>query len=185
MIFLSPSRPKPHPRGPDLTRLRILAALLAVPQGDGLDALRDLRPYAPWLGAAIVELEGIALGAWQGEHTHLFVSGFPTTPCPPFESAYRHGQMGGTAVAELASLYRRAGLHATGAPADYLGTLLECAALLEERGDPQRLLPELWQNHLQRWLPRFAQDLQTHSALLLYRLLGFELARLTEDIPHG
>lgn len=155
-----------------------------MPQEDALAALGELEPFAPWLAPAIAELEGVPLAQWQGEHTRLFVSGYPTTPCPPFESAYRHGQMGGTAAEELASLYQRAGLAATGAPADYLGTLLECAALLEAQGDPQRLLPELWSEHLLRWLPRFAQDLQTHSGLLLYRLLGAELSRLAEGPSH-
>lgn len=165
--------------------LRTLAALLAVPDDDGLEVLRDLLPLAPWLGPAIAELEVTPLAEWQGEHTRLFVSGYPTTPCPPFESAYRQGQMGGGAAADLAILYRRAGLEATGAPADFLGTLLECAALLEEQGDPGHLLPELWSAHLLRWLPRFAQDLQTHSALQLYRLLGAELTRLAEIAYHA
>jgi putative dimethyl sulfoxide reductase chaperone len=167
-----------------LTPLHILAALLAVPEDDGLDVLRDLYPLAPWLGPAIAELERLPLAQWQGEHTRLFVSGYPSTPCPPFESAYRHGQMGGTAASELARLYLRAGLQATGAPADFLGTLLECAALLEEQGDPGQVLLELWDEHLLRWLPRFAQDLQTHSVLGLYQLLGAELARLAEGASH-
>ncbi len=171
--------------GREQTPLYVLAALLAVPEGDGLDALRDLQPFAPWLEPAIAELEGLSLGQWQGEHTRLFVSGYPTTPCPPFESSYRHGQMGGVAARELVSLYQRAGLQATGAPPDYLGTLLECAAYLEERGDPEGLLPELWGEHLLRWLPRFAQELEAESDLLLYRLLGAELARLAEGVRYA
>lgn len=158
---------------------------MAVPDHDGLDLLRDLHPQVPWLGPAIAELEAIPLEAWQGEHTRLFVSGYPSTPCPPFESAYRQGQMGGATAADLTALYRRAGLEATGAPADFLGTLLECAGLLEERGDPGHLLPELWGDHLLHWLPRFAQDLQDHSDFLLYRCLGAELARLAEGAPHA
>lgn len=158
----------------------ILAALLSYPEEDALGALRDLLPEAPWLAAPIAELGRLTLGQWQGEHTRLFVTGYPGTPCPPFESAYRQGMMGGTAVGELVDLYRRAGLEARGAAADYLGTQLECLVLIGERADPagQELARELWDDHLRHWLPRFAGDLQVHGELQLYRVLGERLARL-------
>ncbi len=165
-------------RYPDPRQLYILSALLAFPEDDALDALRDMLPVAPWLSPAIEELAHRPLEHWQGEHTRLFLSGYPKTPCPPFESAYRQGQMGGTAAGDLESLYRRAGLGARLAPADYLGTLLECLALLEERGDAEGIIGELWGAHLDRWLPRFARDLQLHGEFELYRLLGARLAGL-------
>ncbi len=158
-------------------QLRILAALLAHPAEDALDALRDLLPRAPWLAECIVELEGLTLERWQGEHTRLFINGWPATACPPFESAYRQGQMGGTSAAALASLYRRAGLQANEAPPDYLGTMLECAAWLAEQEDSGGLLRELEDDHLSRWVPRFARDLRDRSELLLYRALGGQIAR--------
>ena len=158
--------------------LRVLAALLAQPEEDALDALRDLLPEAPWLEEGIVELERVPLAHWQAEHTRLFVNGWPKTSCPPFESAYRHGHMGGTAAAELTDLYRRAGLQASEAPPDYLGTLLECAAWLAEQEDGAALLRELEGEHLRRWAPRFARDLQASSGLVLYRNLGARLAEL-------
>lgn len=178
----------------DPNQLRLLAALLAQPEDDALDALRDMLPDAPWLAPAIGELQDMPLEHWQAEHTRLFVSGFPKTPCPPFESAYRQGQMGGTAAGDLAALYRRAGLHATEAPADYLGTLLECAAYLATEplcprdpagrgeGDTPGLLREIWDDHLMRWVPRFADDLMRQSRIELYRLLGAQLARV---FPHA
>ncbi len=159
-------------------QLYILSALLAFPVDDALDSLRDMLPLAPWLAPAIEELAKLSLEHWQGEHTRLFLSGYPKTPCPPFESAYRQGQMGGTAVGDLHALYRRAGLEARQAPADYLGTLLECLALLEARGDAEEIIGELWGAHLQHWLPRFARDLQLHGELEIYRLLGARLAGL-------
>ena len=158
--------------------LRILSALLAMPEADALEVLRDLLPQAVWLAGALAELEQMPLEHWQAEHTRLFVNGYPKTLCPPFESAYREGIMGGTAVGTLAALYGRAGLQATEAPADYLGTLLECAAFLTEQGDQGELLSKLWNDHLNRWVPRFARDLQTHSDLALYRELGAQLARI-------
>lgn len=147
-----------------------------MPEGDALDVLRDMLSEAPWLAAALPELEQIPLDRWQAEHTRLFVNGYPKTPCPPFESAYRQGQMGGTTVGDLEGLYRRAGLAATEASADYLGTLLECTAYLQDREGMGDLLEELREEHLARWVPRFAQDLQEHARLRLYRLVGERLA---------
>ncbi len=177
------------PTGEDTARrLRWLALLLAMPEAGSLEGLRGLAEEAPWLtgAGALAEVAGLSLEHWQAEYTRLFISGYPRTPCPPFESAYRHGQMAGPAAAELQDLYRRAGLTATAAPADYLGTELECAAYLtelaqdrEEGGDPvAALLRELWDEHLNRWLARFAGDLWGHARLSLYRDLGTRLAAL-------
>ena len=63
--------------------LRMLAALLAHPESDALEALKDMLPAAPWLAEAIAELARIPLEHWQAEHTRLFVSGYPKTACPP------------------------------------------------------------------------------------------------------
>ena len=165
---------------PDPQQILILAGLLAFPEQDAREALRDLLPLAPWLAEPLAELDPLPLDQWQGEHTRLFVNGYPRTPCPPFESVYRQGRMGGTVVAELAGLYRRAGLEAREAPADYLGTQLECLAILAVEADPARegLGRELWDEHLSRWLPRFSRDLQVHGELRLYRVLGERLAVL-------
>jgi hypothetical protein len=67
----------------DPRQLYILSALLAFPEDDALDALRDLLPVAPWLSPAIEDLAPRTLEQWQGEHTRLFLSGYPKTPCPP------------------------------------------------------------------------------------------------------
>ena len=83
---------------PDPRQLYILSALLAFPEDDALDALRDLLPVAPWLSPAIEDLAPRTLEQWQGEHTRLFLSGYPKNPCPPFESAYGQGQMDGAAA---------------------------------------------------------------------------------------
>ena len=66
-------------------------------------------------------------------------------------------------------------------PADYLGTMLECAAWLveQEEAGAEGLSNELWQRHLLKWLPRFADDLMQHSRLLLYRSLGDCLSTIT------
>lgn len=164
-------------------RLRLLALLLAMPEAGSLAALREAAAAESWLHEAVAELALLPLARWQAEHTRLFIAGFPRTPCPPFESAYRHGTMGGTAAGELRGLYRRAGLEIAEAPADYLGTLLDCAAYLTDLSTGAgcragRLLHELWDEHLDRWLPRFAADLGTTAELLLYQRLAEALAQL-------
>jgi putative dimethyl sulfoxide reductase chaperone len=161
----------------DPNQLRVLSALLAMPEDDALDALRDMRPRYPWLESALLELEQLPLEHWQAEHTRLFISAYPSTPCPPYESVYRQGTMGGTATGELAELYGRAGLQAKDVRADYLGTMLECAAYMTERGMVD-LLRELAEEHLRLWIPRFANDLQTHARLDLYRSLGEQILAL-------
>lgn len=167
----------------DPKQLRVLASLLALPAEDALDALRDMGAEYPWLATAIAELEDIGLERWQAEHTRLFVSGYPDTPCPPYESAYRQGTMGGTFAGDLSDLYLRAGLEVAGGRADYLGTLLECAAYLTDLGEDQLLL-ELLQDHMAHWVPRFARDLQEHAELALYRDLGVRLGLLFDDFSH-
>lgn len=163
--------------------LRLLAGLLASPGGDSLEVLRELAPANAWLGAPLAELEGLALDEWQAEHTRLFVSGHPKTACPPFESAFLSGAMFGTACEQLGDLYRRAGLEAEGAPPDYLGTMLECAAWLTEQpcAHDEELRDELWQQHLAAWVPRFAATLTEESRLGLYRALGTQLGALFHD----
>lgn len=162
---------------------RLLALLLAQPTHEALALLEDLRAQAPWLEAGIAELRALPLEHWQAEHTRLFINGWPKTPCPPFESAYRQGQMGGTLSAEIAAFYRRVGLEAKTAPPDYLGTLLECAAWLAQQADGAEALRELETAHLGRWVPDFARDLRAQARLRLYADLGARLAAWYPDPP--
>ncbi len=145
-----------------------------MPDGESLSALQELGAEYDWLQPAIEELESMPLDRWQGEHTRLFITGFPTTPCPPFESAYRHGSMGGSSLEDLQGMYHRSGLLPQDMPADYLGTELEYAAhLLEDGGEPAKnLLREFREQHLILWVPRFANELVEHSTLELYSAVG-------------
>jgi TorA maturation chaperone TorD len=166
----------------DANELRIFAALLGTPDEGGLEAIAEAADDYPWLRDGADELRGLSLEQWQGEHTRLFISGYPNTVCPPFESAYRHGQLHGPVRDEMEAFYARAGLEAEGDLADFLGTELECAAWLleQESSESRELLDELLTEHLQRWVPRFAADLAAGAELRLYRSLG---RRLLERIP--
>ena len=85
--------------------------------------------------------------------------------------------MHGQSRADLANLYAGLGLAATGAPADYLGTILDCAAYLLGQG---QAAGEAWETlsgrYMDRWIPRFCHDLQTHAELLLYQQTAARLA---------
>lgn len=163
--------------------MRLLSGLLASPDGDSLDVLRELALEYRWLNPALDELENLPLEEWQAEHTRLFISGHPKTACPPFESAFLGGMMFGAASDKLGDLYRRAGLQAEGASADYLGTMLECAAWLQEQPceHSRGLLQELWTDHLAMWAPRFGATLNEEGRLELYRQLGREIKDLFHD----
>ncbi|MBZ0104230.1 MAG: molecular chaperone TorD family protein [Sulfuricella denitrificans] len=163
--------------------LRLLAGLLASPDGDSLEVLRELAGDHAWLHQALAELDNLPLEEWQAEHTRLFISGHPKTACPPFESAFLGGMMFGAASEHLGDLYRRAGLQADGAPTDYLGTMLECAAWLQEQqcSHSSELLRELWADHLAMWAPRFGATLGEEGRLELYRQLGHEIRGLFHD----
>nr|VFJ98103.1 MAG: chaperone TorD involved in molybdoenzyme TorA maturation [Candidatus Kentron sp. H]VFJ98278.1 MAG: chaperone TorD involved in molybdoenzyme TorA maturation [Candidatus Kentron sp. H]VFK03420.1 MAG: chaperone TorD involved in molybdoenzyme TorA maturation [Candidatus Kentron sp. H] len=161
--------------------LRLLAGLLAAPEDDSLSVLSELSNEHPWLREPIEELARVGLPYWQAEHTGLFVINYPKTPCPPFESAYRSGEMGGKAAEELTTLYLRIGLKSEDVPSDYLGTILACAAYLLEGPESvdEALWHELWEKHLASWVSRFANDiLGTENCLLLYRRLAEQLNTL-------
>ena len=165
------------------TDLRILASLLDAPDMDAKEAVQELAAHYEWLKPAAEELEYLPLEEWQAEHTRLFVSGNPATPCPPFESAYLSGRMKGTQVGELKELYRRMGMMPTGAPADYLGTILECAAHLKSDPELAKVYwSELWNGHLRRWVPRFCRKLQMESHIELYRLVAKRLCVLFPEV---
>jgi TorA maturation chaperone TorD len=173
--------------------LRIWGLLLTVPESDSRDVLLEACDQDD-IGldqAAIQELYTKSLDQWQAEQTRLFLNGYPRTPCPPFESVYRHQCMGGPVVADLQHLYQQAGLFATAMPADYLGVELDCAAYLLdsiagqttlEPSCAQAILHKLCSQHWQHWLSRFATDLQTQSQWLLYRQLGKQLLYLTPTL---
>ena len=158
-----------------LATWRFCAMALAEPDGESLDLLQE-QPCQPlWLAAALRELSALPLDAWQGEHTRLFT--FPAL-CPPFASAYlEEGTLNGHRAAALEKFYGELGLLPTGLPADYLGTICECAAFLREQGEPEAL-QGFCQDTLGDWLDRFLDDLRAQSELLFYRGLAQELAGL-------
>jgi len=158
--------------------LQLSAMLLGMPDENSLPILRELALEHSWLESPVDQLQEIPLEEWQAEHTRLFINGYPNTPCAPFESIYRHGRMEGPACDELVRLYTDAGISASDdIPADYLGTMLEFAAMLLERETPEAnlQLTALREKHLTSWLPQFSERLLQETRLKLYRSLGEKL----------
>ncbi len=168
------------------TELRILASLLGTPDMDAKEAVQELAEHYAWLKPAARELASMPLDEWQAEHNRLFICGYPTTPCPPFESAYLSGRMHGPQEQALKDLYQRMGMMPTGAPSDYLGTMLECASLINTEPEVGKAFwPELWNNHLARWVPRFCSELKTESNMLLYCIVAERLCVLFPEVEQA
>lgn len=163
--------------------LVLLAGLFSEPVDESKEVILELAEEHPWLGPAAAELAETALVDWQAEHTRLFISGHPGTPCPPFESAYREGRMWGDSADAWDEIHRWAGTDPGGLPPDFLGSALSVVAaqLAADPPDPQGIAIAGWER-LARWLPDFARDLQDNSALVLYRALGERLSALTAPV---
>lgn len=164
-------------------QLQLFSMLLGAPQVDSLDLLYALRRQHPWLQSPIDELEAISLQHWQGEHTMLFVNGYPRTVAPPFLSALRSGQMGGAEEEAMRDFYRQLGLEVNAMPADYLGTTFECGAWLllqEARRDDE--FEVLWNQHLYPAIADFARRLIEHPGLRLYQQMGMQLSLMIRQL---
>lgn len=159
-------------------QLQLFSLLLGAPEANALEMLQSLSAEHPWLAGPLHELHETPLQQWQGEHTALFINGYPHTVAPPFLSALRSGQMGGSEEDEMREFYYRLGLEADGMPADYLGTLFECAAWLLQQEEQSEDFAELWDNYLYPVLPDFANRLIEHQGLRLYQEMGRQLSQI-------
>jgi TorA maturation chaperone TorD len=151
--------------------LDILSALLAEPCEESLATLEELAPQLPWLSAeALIQLQQTPLEHWQAEHTRLFVSGHPKTPCMPFESVWTEGQMMGETVLRMSQWYGDAGFKVEAElPTDFLGTELQFLAfMIEHHREAEEQIADLLLS-LQAWIPKFATAVKIHTDLLLYK----------------
>lgn len=102
------------------------------------------------------------------EWTRLFV-GPRAAPCRPWQDTWESEgppRLRGSKHASMLAFYRRAGLEPVTAetePADHVGLILALFSALAERAatgeEVRTLLDELWQTHIESWLPRFAATL--------------------------
>ncbi|MBI4787840.1 MAG: molecular chaperone TorD family protein [Chloroflexi bacterium] len=123
---------------------------------------------------ALRELARLPLDQIQGEYTRLFVNAYPHVPCPPYESAYRDGEVLGNAAEQVDVLYRQWELVVEGEQVDQASVELEFIAFLLVLDLPQarEAAEQFRAAHLLRWLPRLADDLDRASRLEFYRAVG-------------
>ena len=72
--------------------LRFLSQAMAYPDKNFLKALSEIKnKYSvnfSFMNKLLEIAEKENLNELQAEYTHLFISGFPKTPCPPYESFF-------------------------------------------------------------------------------------------------
>lgn len=160
--------------------LDLLSALLAEPCEESLATLEEIAPQLPWLSAeALAEIRQLPLDHWQAEHTRLFVSGHPKTPCMPFESVWTEGQMMGESVLRMSQWYADAGFDVqTELPFDFLGTELQFLAfMIEHHREQEEQIADLLLA-LQAWIPKFATTVIIQTEVKLYKDWAKRLTQL-------
>lgn len=165
-----------------LDELHILASLLGEPAEDSRDIIAELAPSLTWLSqTALDEIAQLPLEEWQAEHTRLFVSGHPSTPCLPFESVWQEGRMMGESTTQIHLLYQR--IHfkpEADLPEDFLGSeLIFLAEALTHYRDDEEFLMEILQ-HLHAWVPKWTKAVRIHSQLAYYQDYAKRLEKLFE-----
>ena len=168
-----------------------LSFCLLYPQADLLPRLREIATATgqPWAGGMVETFAGESLEALQIEHTRLFVNSIEGVPCPPYESAYVDGHLLTATTAAVATFYEGWGLQQASETADYLPVELQFMAYLlaleSEAEDAQAIemaRRQFESEHLLRWLPRFAADLQQHTRISFYQKTGEWLTILAQEL---
>ncbi len=164
-----------------------LSLCLLYPQADLLRQLRETATAMgqPWAMEIVETFAGESLEGLQVEHTRLFVNNIEGVACPPYESAYVDGHLLTATTAAVAAFYEEWGLQQASETADYLPVELQFMAYLlaleseAEDAQPLEMARQQFESeHLLRWLPRFAADLQQHAQISFYQKTGERLAML-------
>lgn len=119
----------------------------------------------------------------QGEYTRLFVTGYPKTPCPPYESFFMEGRLLGPNSTKVQAIYEEWGMTCDTGLVDHISTELEFLAFLASaatldstREDACKAYELFIRNHLSQWLPDFCGALEKHSSFSAYHKLAALLA---------
>lgn len=172
-------------------------------------ALAPMNPYAAWPTEVAEAIGALERGAealpkntflessdLAAEHTYLFAR---QTLAPPRETSYAEGPATahGAAMADLAAFYKAFGFQVGYAlPSDhacvefaFMGALLAKEAIAIEHGwtEKARLTRaarrKFVADHLDRWLPRFIERLETHARIAFYPLVGQLALALAQAEP--
>ena len=174
------------------TIYQFLSLCLLYPEPDLVSQLHETAAATnlQWAGNLVATFAAETMETLQVEHTRLFVNNIDGVPCPPYESAYVDGQLLTATTRSVAAAFAEWGLEQSLETADFLPVELQFVAYLHELAE-QSSEPETVElarrhfetAHLQRWLPRFATDLQQHARVDFYREVGNRLAELINTPP--
>ena len=174
---------------PDRETLDIWRALLseAVP-----DILSDLKNTLDKIDmTSNSELEDLL---W--EYTRLFMGPYKL-PCPPWESVYTSPKrlMMQEAYDEVRDYYNKAGLTVNnqGIMADHIGAELNFLAVVLQKAhsDPKKeqyyrdLTRGFLDEHVIKWIPQFARDMEDAADLLFYKTLARVTRSMIDLIERG
>lgn len=126
------------------------------------------------------------------EYTRLFVGPYKL-PCPPWESVYTSSKrlMMQEAYATVKDLYREAGLTMNnsgimydhvGAELNFIAVLFKNIELKSRNCSYENIAKRFFNEHLMRWIPQFAQDMETASNSLLYKTVACATRNLIFEI---
>jgi len=163
--------------------LRFLSLCFAYPNDAFLPALREKQEHIEKNRETFETLTGMFEQEnneqLQGEYTRLFITGYPNTPCAPYESVFLEGRMLGTCCRKIQLHYEEWGMTVDPGLVDHISTELEFLAFLasaatldETREDARHTYHAFIQDHLSRWLPLFSGKLSSHAKLAPYRHLA-------------
>ncbi|WP_041463945.1 TorD/DmsD family molecular chaperone [Pelodictyon luteolum] len=143
-------------------------------------SLEELKDAPDVFGEMLAAFACEGIEAMQGEYTRLFLNGYPTTPCVPYESVYREKRMLGDASIGVQAAYSEWEMTVAPGLIDHIATEFEFLAFLssaESMGgtlaeDARKASETFMKEHLCRWMPRLAADLDKAATMEPYRLLA-------------
>jgi TorA maturation chaperone TorD len=174
---------------PDRETLDSWRALLSEAVPDILSDLKDALEKIDM--ASDSELEDLL---W--EYTRLFIGPYKL-PCPPWESVYTSPKrlMMQEAYDEVRDYYNKAGLTVNnqGIMADHLGAELNFLAVVLQKAhsDPKKeqyyrdLIEGFLDEHVIKWIPQFARDMEDAADLLFYKTLARVTRSMIDLIERG
>ena len=174
---------------PDRETLDSWRALLSEAVPDILSDLKDALEKIDM--ASDSELEDLL---W--EYTRLFIGPYKL-PCPPWESVYTSPKrlMMQEAYDEVRDYYNKAGLTVNnqGIMADHIGAELNflTVVLQKAHSDPEKeqyyrdLTRGFLDEHVIRWIPQFARDMEDAADLSFYKTLARVTRSMIDLIERG
>lgn len=135
--------------------------LLSYPSKDWLYELENIERYLEKEKNDFFKFsqffKNFSLQELQEEYTNLFISSFPTLPCPPYEAYYREGLLLGETSQEVLGYYEKTGFQffKEGEAPDHIAVELEFCALTEDLTFIKRI--KNWFNDLKECVEKSSQ----------------------------